>query len=143
MWNFAERETHRYICGETLHRGLRKLKKHAPSPRAAMALVDLCRLCGFDTLNILRNAIFEGEGRVKKYALKISECLALQVGSLYFHFPKVIIWLNSAGDRGGSAAQNNVRRVLLQAGFDERLQGKSSQDWNATTAFQGWSQQES
>jgi hypothetical protein len=45
-----------------------------------MALVDLCRLCGTDTLNILRNCIFEGEGRVKKYALKISECLTLQVG---------------------------------------------------------------
>jgi hypothetical protein len=48
-----------------------------------MAFVDLCRLCGTDTLNILRNAIFEGEGPAKKYALKISECLTLQVG---FHF---------------------------------------------------------
>jgi len=45
-----------------------------------MAFLDLCRLCGTDTLNILRNAIFEGEGRAKKYALKISECLTLQVG---------------------------------------------------------------
>ena len=44
-----------------------------------MAFVDLCRLCGTDTLNIVRNAIFEGEGRAKKYALKISQCLALQV----------------------------------------------------------------
>jgi hypothetical protein len=45
-----------------------------------MAFVDLCRLCGTDTLNIVRNAIFEGEGRAKKYALKITECLTLQVG---------------------------------------------------------------
>jgi len=44
-----------------------------------MAFVDLCRLCGTDTVNIVRNAIFEGEGRAKKYALKISECLTLQV----------------------------------------------------------------
>jgi hypothetical protein len=44
-----------------------------------MAFVDLCRLCGTDTLNIVRNAIFEGEGRAKKYALKITKCLALQV----------------------------------------------------------------
>jgi hypothetical protein len=48
-----------------------------------MAFVDLCRLCGTDTLNILRNAIFEGEGRAKKYAHKISECLTLQVGSKF------------------------------------------------------------
>jgi hypothetical protein len=48
-----------------------------------MALVDLCRLCGTDTLNIVRNAIFEGEGRLKKYALKITECLALQVGDTF------------------------------------------------------------
>jgi KRAB domain-containing zinc finger protein len=46
---------------------------------AAMALVDMCRLCGTDTFNIVRNAIFEGEGRSKKYALKILECLTLQV----------------------------------------------------------------
>jgi hypothetical protein len=44
-----------------------------------MAFVDLCRLCGTDTLDNVRNAIFEHEGRVKKYALKISECLTLQV----------------------------------------------------------------
>jgi hypothetical protein len=44
-----------------------------------MAFVDLCRLCGTDTLNNVRNAIFKGEGRLKKYALKISECLTLQV----------------------------------------------------------------
>jgi hypothetical protein len=44
-----------------------------------MAFVDLCRLCGTDTVNIVRNAIFEGDGSVKKYALKILECLALQV----------------------------------------------------------------
>jgi hypothetical protein len=44
-----------------------------------MAFGDLCRLCGTDTLNILRNAIFKGEGRLKKYAHKISECLTLQV----------------------------------------------------------------
>jgi hypothetical protein len=44
-----------------------------------MAFLDLCRLCGTDTLNVVRNAIFEGEGRAKKYALKISECLTLQV----------------------------------------------------------------
>jgi hypothetical protein len=49
-----------------------------------MAFVDLCRLCGTDTLNILRNAIFEGKGRAKKYALKISECLTLQVGFQFF-----------------------------------------------------------
>jgi hypothetical protein len=49
-----------------------------------MALVNLCRLCGTNTINIVRNVIFEGEGRAKKYALKISECLALQVG---FYFP--------------------------------------------------------
>jgi hypothetical protein len=48
-----------------------------------MAFVDLCRLCGTDTLNIVRNAIFQGEGRAKKYALKISECLTLQVGSKF------------------------------------------------------------
>jgi hypothetical protein len=47
-----------------------------------MAFVDLCRLCGSDTLNTVQNRIFEGEGRVKKYALKISECLSLQVRSL-------------------------------------------------------------
>jgi hypothetical protein len=46
-----------------------------------MAFDDLCRLCGTDTLNVLRNCIFEGEGRAKKYAIKISECLPLQVGS--------------------------------------------------------------
>ncbi|XP_059484614.1 zinc finger protein 493-like [Neocloeon triangulifer] len=40
---------------------------------------DMCRLCGTDTLNIVRHAIFEGEGLTKKYALKISECLPLQV----------------------------------------------------------------
>jgi hypothetical protein len=44
-----------------------------------MALDNLCRLCGTDTINIVRNAIFEGEGRSKKYALKILECLTLQV----------------------------------------------------------------
>jgi hypothetical protein len=44
-----------------------------------MAFVDQCRLCGTDTLNILRNAIFEGEGRLNNFALKISECLTLQV----------------------------------------------------------------
>jgi hypothetical protein len=44
-----------------------------------MAFVDLCRLCGSDTLNIVRNPIFEGAGREKKYALKISECLSLLV----------------------------------------------------------------
>jgi hypothetical protein len=44
-----------------------------------MAFVDLCRLCGTDTVNIVQNAIFDDEGRVKKYALKISECLTLQV----------------------------------------------------------------
>jgi hypothetical protein len=48
-----------------------------------MAFVDLCRLCGMDTVNLKRNAIFEGEGRIKKYALKISECLTLQVGSKF------------------------------------------------------------
>jgi len=47
-----------------------------------MAFVDLCRLCGSDTLNTVQNRIFEGEGRDKKYALKISECLSLQVRSL-------------------------------------------------------------
>ena len=45
----------------------------------AMAFVDLCHLCGTDTLNKVRNAIFEGEGRRMKYALKISDCLSLQV----------------------------------------------------------------
>jgi len=50
-----------------------------------MAFVDLCRLCGTDTLNIVRNAIFEGEGRAKKYALKITECLTLQV--IYLSIP--------------------------------------------------------
>jgi hypothetical protein len=61
-------------------------KERAPSKtesriRAEMAasMADLCRLCGANTLNIARNAIFEGEGRTKKYALKINECLALQV----------------------------------------------------------------
>jgi hypothetical protein len=49
-----------------------------------MAFVDQCRLCGTDTLNILRNPIFEGEGRVKKYARKISECLMLQVRFDFF-----------------------------------------------------------
>jgi hypothetical protein len=44
-----------------------------------MAFFDRCRLCGTDTLNIVRNAIFEGEGLVKKYDLKIAECLTLQV----------------------------------------------------------------
>jgi hypothetical protein len=44
-----------------------------------MAFVDLCRLCGTDTLNTVRNAIFKGEGRIKKYALKISGCLTLKV----------------------------------------------------------------
>jgi hypothetical protein len=53
-----------------------------PSPWSAMTFVDLCRLCGTDTLNIVRNAIFEGEGRAKKYALKIIECLTLQVINL-------------------------------------------------------------
>jgi hypothetical protein len=51
-----------------------------------MAFVDLCRLCGTDTLKILRNSIFEGEGRAKKYALKISECLTLQVSADYAAF---------------------------------------------------------
>jgi hypothetical protein len=44
-----------------------------------MAFVDLCRLCGTDTVSVVRNAIFEGEGRAKKYALKISDCTTLQV----------------------------------------------------------------
>jgi hypothetical protein len=44
-----------------------------------MSFVNLCRLCGMDTVNLKRNAIFEGEGRRKKYALKISECLTLKV----------------------------------------------------------------
>jgi hypothetical protein len=58
-----------------------KLKKsNSPwSLDSAMALVDLCRLCGTDTLNIVRNDIFKGEGRLKKYAPKISDCLSLQV----------------------------------------------------------------
>jgi hypothetical protein len=51
-----------------------------------MAFADLCRLCGTDTLNIVRNAIFEGEGRAKKYALKISQCLALQVWRAHAYF---------------------------------------------------------
>lgn len=58
-----------------------------------MAFVDLCRLCGTDTLNIVRNAIFGGEGRVKKYALKISECLTLQVSAIFRH---PIIRLNNS-----------------------------------------------
>jgi hypothetical protein len=52
-----------------------------------MAFVDLCRLCGTDTVNIVRNAIFEGDGRAKKYALKISQCLDLQVRSKLFAKP--------------------------------------------------------
>jgi hypothetical protein len=48
-----------------------------------MAFANLCRLCGTDTVNIVRNAIFEGEGRAKKYALKISQCLALEVWKAY------------------------------------------------------------
>jgi hypothetical protein len=48
---------------------------------ASPSVGDLCRLCGTDTLNIVRNAIFDGEGRVKKYALKITECLTLQVSA--------------------------------------------------------------
>jgi hypothetical protein len=55
-----------------------------PSPWAAMAFVDLCRLCGTDTLNVVRNGIFEGKGRAKKYALKISDCLTLRVSSRKF-----------------------------------------------------------
>jgi hypothetical protein len=46
---------------------------------AAMALVDLCRLCGVDTLNTVSYPIFEGEGCAKRYARKIAECLTLQV----------------------------------------------------------------
>jgi hypothetical protein len=73
-----------------------------------MVFVDLCRLCGTDTVNILRNAIFEGEGRAKKYALKISECLTLQVCKpsnfqvtafsrlqINFLLPPVSLWLLS------------------------------------------------
>jgi hypothetical protein len=62
------------------------LKSKSLNTQAAMAFVDLCRLCGTDTLNIVRNAIFEGEGRVKKYALKITECLTLQVSAYYVEF---------------------------------------------------------
>jgi hypothetical protein len=75
-----------------------------------MAFVDLCRLCGADTLNILRNPIFEGEGREKKYALKIAECLTLLVSCSFFPFnfwrsikcpkkPSSMFFF--AGDRGG------------------------------------------
>lgn len=56
---------------------------------ASTSVGDLCRLCGTDTLNIVRNAIFEGEGRVKKYALKISECLTLQVSVTKMPTPPV------------------------------------------------------
>jgi hypothetical protein len=65
-----------------------------------MAFVDLCRLCGTDTLNILRNAIFKGEGSAKKYALKISECLILQVGSKFL-------------SRDNSAFENNFTLWIL------------------------------
>jgi hypothetical protein len=44
-----------------------------------MALVDECRLCGTDTLNRERYAIFDGEGRNKKFARKIEDCLRIQV----------------------------------------------------------------
>jgi hypothetical protein len=55
-----------------------------------MAFGDLCRLCGTDTVNIVRNAIFEGEGRLKKYALKISECLTLQVRFPLHQYPSLV-----------------------------------------------------
>jgi hypothetical protein len=45
-----------------------------------MAFVDLCRLCGTNTLDMeVRNAIFEGGGRAKKYAQKMSVCLSIKV----------------------------------------------------------------
>jgi hypothetical protein len=47
--------------------------------RIEMALVDECRLCGTDTFTRERYAIFDGEGRTKKYARKIEDCLRIQV----------------------------------------------------------------
>ncbi|CAB3375634.1 Hypothetical predicted protein [Cloeon dipterum] len=41
----------------------------------------MCRLCGTDTLNVVRHHIFEGEGQVKKSAQKISECLPLHIAA--------------------------------------------------------------
>jgi hypothetical protein len=49
-----------------------------------MGFVDLCRLCGTDTLQISWNSIFQGEGgdgkkSEKDYSMKIFTCLALVV----------------------------------------------------------------
>ena len=44
------------------------------------------------------------------------------------YLPFYIYVTVSTGDQGGPAAQNHVRRVLIQTGFVERLQGKSLQD---------------
>lgn len=40
---------------------------------------DMCRLCGTDTSILWRKTIFAGKGLRSQYALKISECLFLQV----------------------------------------------------------------
>ncbi|XP_065348024.1 zinc finger protein 883-like isoform X2 [Cloeon dipterum] len=44
-------------------------------------ILDLCRLCGTDTLSmsILRHNIFDDEGQLKKFAEKISSCLPVNV----------------------------------------------------------------
>jgi hypothetical protein len=72
-----------------------------------MAFVDQCRLCGTDTLNILRNAIFEGEVRLNNFALKISECLTLQVKCLHLRSYRV--------------AQFGLRSVQLMGVFIEAI----------------------
>jgi hypothetical protein len=65
-----------------------------------MAFIDLCRLCGIDTVNLKR--IFEGEGRLKKYALKITECLTLKVIISFLHrpprskFPQPLMGINNS-----------------------------------------------
>jgi hypothetical protein len=64
-----------------------------------MVFVDLCRLCGTDTVNIVRNAIFEGEGRAKKYALKITECLTLQVSHHPFSQSLLLVISTTPGPR--------------------------------------------
>ncbi|XP_065346236.1 zinc finger protein Xfin-like isoform X1 [Cloeon dipterum] len=48
---------------------------------ASTKVSDMCRLCGTDTLNVVRHHIFEGEGQVKKSAQKISECLPLHIAA--------------------------------------------------------------
>ncbi|XP_059488301.1 zinc finger protein 271-like [Neocloeon triangulifer] len=73
--------------GESFFRTIEQLLVEFISAMANVA--NLCRLCGTNTIGIVRHNIFEGEGLAKKFADKIADCLPVNV-SIEDRLPKIL-----------------------------------------------------